>query len=410
MKIQSVSSHAYVEENGGWDVRAELSVSVGTMQGVGVFQRAWQAFVEGLVAPVQDAVITEPAPAPAPEPEPVVVAPAAPAEDVVVYATPSPAALFGMYIPDPIVHIENNVGAESAPEPVAEEAPKQKRTRKKAEPAPVEAPAAPKPEVVALFSPAVQAMRQEVEEQEQPDLFSAPEPTPAKVAVGTVKVGEHTFACTYSQTGVYTTCRVSIPEAQAEKLGIEPKQFSTTGDSKKEANQLLAEEIQDYLEVQSWKKTKAAPAVTPEPEPAPEPAPAPEPEPAPAPPAEPVPELTAADDPIIPTEVLRIMMDTRKLADTAVRSEVLALWCKHLYHVGGIKTTEEILAHMYKHQSRLIIFEKKPMGSSVPKLVTTLVEGYEKPVPQKRTAFKPEAPEAVTDVPGDEIDEDDVPF
>lgn len=392
MKIHSMSSHAYLEENGAWDVRTELSVSVGTVQDVGAVQRAWQAFVEGLVSPVQDAVVV--APAPAPVPEPVVVAPAPQADDVVVYATPSAPVRFGFYIPDPVVHIENNTASEPAPEPptapepapVVEEAPKQKRTRKKAEPEAMVAAPAP---VVA-----------QDEEAEQEDLFSAPQPKASRVAVGTVKVGDETFACTYNETGVYMTCKVMLTEEMAAKRGVPAKLFTATADTKKDAASIVAEEIQDYLEVQSWKsKPPAVAAPEPEPEPAPVPA-APEPEP----------ELTAADNPFVPPEVLRIMMDTRKLTDTAVRSEVLALWCKHLYHVVGMKKPEDILAHMQRQQVRLVIFEKKPFGSSVPKLILTLVEGYEKPVPQKRTAFKPEAPEAVTDVPGDELDEDDIPY
>lgn len=393
MKIHSMSCFANVEDNGAWDVRGELSVSVATVQDVGAFQRAWQAFVEGLVAPVQDAVVVEPAPAPVPEP--VVVTPAPQADEVVVYATPTAPLLFSMHIPDPIVHIENNVAPAPAPAPepepapaVAEEAPKQKRTRKKAEPEPAPVVAAPAP------APAI-------EDEEQPDLFSAPQPAPTKVAVGTVKVGEHAFACTYSETGVYITCRVSLPAALAEKLGVEPHQFAATGDTKRDATALVAEEIQDYLEVQSWLKKPAV-------EPTPAPAPAPEPEPTPAP-APAKPELTAADNPFIPPEVLRIMMESRKLTDSAVRSEVVTLWCRHIYE-AGITDVQAILAHMEKHQTRLTMFEKKPMGTSVPRLVHTLVEGYNKPQPQKRTAFKAEAPEAVTDIPGDEIDEEDIPF
>jgi hypothetical protein len=203
------------------------------------------------------------------------------------------------------------------------------------------------------------------------------------------------------------TCKVVFTDELAAKLGVPARQFTSTADTKKDAASLVAEDIQDYLEVQSWKsKPVAPPAPAPAPAPEPEPAPAPAPKPAPTP----EPELTAADNPFVPPEVLRIMMDTRKHTDTAVRSEVLALWCKHIYEVGGIKDPDAILAHMQRHQSRLVIFEKKPFGSSVPKLILTLVEGYQKPVPQKRTAFKPEAPEAVVDVPGDEIDEEDIPF
>lgn len=389
MKIHSMSCYSNQEANGTWDVRSTLNMIVDSVQDVGVFQRAWQAFVESLAAPaVQDAVIAQPAPAPAPEP--VVVTPAPQADEVVVYATPSPAALFNMHIPDPIIHIENNTAPAPAPEPapVVEEAPKQKRTRKKAEPEPAPAP------VVEAPAPVVQE-----EEAVQEDLFSAPPPKAAKVAVGTVKVGEHTFACTYNETGVYMTCKVVLTDELAAKLGVPARQFTSTADTKKDAAALVAEDIQDYLEVQSWKSKPAA---------APEPAPVPEPAPAPAP--APEPELTAADNPFIPPEVLRIMMDTRKHTDTAVRSEVLALWCKHIYEVGGIRDPDAILAHMQRHQPRLVIFEKKPFGSSVPRLILTLVEGYQKPVPQKRTAFKPEAPEAVVDVPGDEIDEEDIPF
>jgi len=392
MKIHSMSCYSNQEANGTWDVRSTLNMIVGSVQDVGAFQRAWQTFVESLSAPaVQDAVIAEAPTRPETRVEPasVVVELAPQAEDVVVYATPSPASLFSMYIPDPIIHIENNTAPAPAPAPApVEEAPKQKRTRKKAEPEPAPAPVVEAPAPVA-----------KEEEPAQEDLFSAPAPKAAKVAVGTVKVGEHTFACTYSETGVYMTCRVVLGEELAAKLGVPAHNFTSTGDTKKDAAALVAEEIQDYLEVQSWKNKPTA---------APEPVPAPEPPPAPAP--KPEPELTAADNPFVPPEVLRIMMDTRKLTDPAVRSEILTLWCKHIYEVGGIRTTEEILAHMNKHQTRLIIFEKKPMGTSVPRLVSTLVEGYNKPVPQKRTAFKAEAPEAVTDVPGDEIDEDEVPF
>lgn len=384
MKVHSMSSYSNQLADSSWEVRSTLSVIVPGVADVGAFNRAWQVFVEGLCAPVQDAVIV-PAPV-VEEPAPVVVAPAPQADDVVVYATPAPSVLFGIHIPDPIVHIENNttpvVQPEPEPAPVVEEAPKQKRTRKKAE-----------PEVAAPVSA-------QDDEDEQDDLFSAPAPKAAKVAVGTVKVGEQTFACTYAETGVYMTCKVVLTDELAAKLGVPAKQFTATADTKKDAASIVAEEIQDYLEVQSWKsKPPAAPA--------PETAPAPA---APAPEPEPEPELTAADNPFVPPEVLRIMMDTRKLTDTAVRSEVLALWCKHLYHVVGMKKPEDILAHMQRQQVRLVIFEKKPFGSSVPKLILTLVEGYEKPVPQKRTAFKPEAPEAVTDVPGDELDEDDIPY
>lgn len=394
MKIHSMSCYSNQEANGTWDVRSTLNMIVDSVQDVGAFQRAWQAFVESVAAPaVQDAVIAEAPTRPEPRVEPVVEAAPVQADDVVVYATPAAPVLFGFRIPDPIIHIENNttpaaepepvVGAE--PAPVVEEAPKQKRTRKKAEPAPEPVPAP----VVAQEA-----------EPEQEDLFSAPPPKAAKVAVGTVKVGDQTFACTYNETGVYMTCKVVLTDELAAKLGVPAKQFTATSDTKKDAASIVAEEIQDYLEVQSWKSKPPAPAPAPEPEPAPVVVPAPAPEP----------ELTAADNPHVPPEVLRIMMDSRKLADTAVRSEVLALWCKHLYHVIGIKTSEEILAHMNKHQSRLVIFEKKPLGSSVPKLVITLVEGYEKPVQPKRTTFKAEAPEAVTEVPGDEIDEDDIPL
>jgi hypothetical protein len=391
MKIHSMSCYSNQEANGTWDVRSTLNMIVDSVQDVGAFQRAWQAFVESVAAPaVQDAVIAEPEPAPAPVPEPVVVAPAPQAEDVVVYATPAAPVMFTLHIPDPVVHIENNTtpAPEPVPEPapvVVEEAPKQKRTRKKAEPEPVPA-AAPAP-------------APDIEDEEQADLFGAAQPT--KVAVGTVKVGEHTFACTYAETGVYITCRVSLPAALADKLGVEPHQFSATGDTKKDAASLVAEEIQDYLEVQSWLKK-------PVPEPTPAPAPAPEPEPAPAPvPAKP--ELTAADNPFIPPEVLRIMMESRKLTDSAVRSEVVTLWCRHIYE-AGITDAQAILDHMEKHQTRLTMFEKKPMGTSVPRLVHTLVEGYNKPQPQKRTTFKAEAPEAVTVIPGDELDEEDIPY
>lgn len=395
MKIHSMSCYSNQEDNGTWDVRAALNVIVSNVQAVGVFQRAWQTFVESLTAPaVQEAVIAEAPTRPEAraEPAPVVVEPAPQAEDVVVYATPAPAALFSMYVPDPVIHIENNTTPAPAPAPV-EEAPKQKRTRKKAEPE-----AAP---VVESLAPAPAPAPEEVE---QADLFSAPQPAPTKVAVGTVKVGEHSFACTYSETGVYVTCRVSLPAALAEKLGVEPYQFACTGDTKRDAAALIAEEIQDYLEVQSWLKKPAM-------EPTPEPAPAPEPEPAVVPASVPVqPELTADDNPFIPVEVLRIMMESRKLTDSAVRSEVITLWCRHIYEVGGITDVQAILAHMEKHQSRLTMFEKKPLGTSVPRLVLTLVEGYTKPQPQKRTAFKAEAPEAVTSIPDDEIDEDDIPF
>lgn len=383
-----------------FEVSCTLNVRCATLKEANAFSAAYAAFVESVSSSVQDAEVV-PAPAPAAQeqaPEP--VAPAPQADDVVVYATPAAPMAFNMYVPDPVVHIENNTAPVVAPEPapVAEEAPKQKRTRKKAEPVPVEAPQeAAKPPVASLFSEAVVALREQADEEEQADLFAAPA---AKVAVGTVKVGEHSFACTYSQVGVYTSCRVSIPQALADKLGVDAKQFECTADSKKEAAQLVAEELQDYMEVQSWKKAKVAPA----PEPAAEPEPEPEPEPAPAP------APVAEDNPFIPVEVLRMMLDTRKITDTTVRSEVLAMWCKHLYHVIGIKDGDAILAHMYKHQATLTTFEKKPMGSSVPRLVHTLVEGYEKPVPQKRTSFKAEAPEAVTEVPGDEIDEDDVPY
>lgn len=394
MKIHSMSCYSNQEANGTWDVRASLNLLLPTVQDVGAFGRLWQAFIESLNAPVQDAVIAEAPTRPEPRVEPVVEAAPVQADDVVVYATPSAPALFNMYVPDPIIRIENNTTPVAEPEPavvpepapVVEEAPKQKRTRKKAEPAPEPVPA-----------PAVAQ-----EEPEQEDLFSAPPPKAAKVAVGTVKVGDQTFACTYNETGVYMTCKVVLTDELAAKLGVPAKQFMATSDTKKDAASIVAEEIQDYLEVQSWKSK--APASAPAPEPAPEPAPVVVPAPAPEP------ELTAADNPHVPPEVLRIMMDSRKLTDPAVRSEVLALWCKHLYHVIGIKTSEEILAHMNKHQSRLVIFEKKPLGSSVPKLIITLVEGYEKPVQPKRTAFKAEAPEAVTEVPGDEIDEDEIPF
>ncbi len=378
---------------GVFEVYTSLSVQFPSLRQANEFAATFHQFIEDECTDVQDVVIVPPPVAE--EPAPVVVAPAPQADEVVVYATPAAPVRFGFYIPDPIVHIENNTASEPAPEPptapepapVVEEAPKQKRTRKKAEPEAVVAAPAP---VVA-----------QDEEAEQEDLFSAPPPKASRVAVGTVKVGDETFACTYNETGVYMTCKVMLTEEMAAKRGVPAKLFTATADTKKDAASIVAEEIQDYLEVQSWKsKPPAAPAPEPEPEPAPAAPAAPEPEP----------ELTAADNPFVPPEVLRIMMDTRKLTDTAVRSEVLALWCKHLYHVVGMKKPEDILAHMQRHQVRLVIFEKKPFGSSVPKLILTLVEGYEKPVPQKRTAFKPEAPEAVTDVPGDELDEDDIPY
>lgn len=66
--------------------------------------------------------------------------------------------------------------------------------------------------------------------------------------VGMVKVGEHTFACTYdySESGVYTTCRASISRELADKLGIKPKQFSATGYNKEEATKWIA----GYLEAE----------------------------------------------------------------------------------------------------------------------------------------------------------------
>jgi hypothetical protein len=295
------------------------------------------------------------------------------------------------------------------PSDAPSESPKKRRGRPPkseataAEPAPVVAEPAPEPAPAPVPPPApafVFSAAQERSAEPEAD----PEP-PAKLSGGVIKVDDQQFACTYKQTGVYVTCTVAITAELAAKLGVEAKTFSSTGDSKKDAGGFVSEQIADYLETQRWAALRkeaagSSPAMAETPAPAPAPAPASAPEP----------ELTAQDDPKIPPEVLRIMMESRKLADTAVRSEVVSLWTTHLIQKHGMLNADDILAHLTKHQVRLVMFEKKPLGSSVLRLIEALLEGNKRAPAAKAKAFKPE-PEAVTSVPGDdEIDESDIPY
>jgi hypothetical protein len=330
-----------------------------------------------------------------------------------VSITPAPQHEVVTYTPAPVLSAETErpvVEPEEQAEPVVEpveqaaavtEAPKKRRGRPpKAELAPEpEAPAEPVPE------PVIKAP--------EPAFFATPEPepepeTPSKMSGGTLKVNDQQFACTYSQTGAYVSCKVIINEEMAKRLDVEARTFTSTADSKKDAASFVVEQMADFFEMQRWSKQKftaSAPAKAAE---VPEVKEQPKAEPAPAP--APEPELTAADDPKVPPAVLRIMIESRKLTDTAVRSEVVSLWCEHLYVKHGITDPEAILSHMTRNQSRLVMFEKKPLGSSALRLIQAMTEGFKQPRPGKATAFKPESPEAVTSVPGDdEIDESDIP-
>jgi hypothetical protein len=372
-------------------------------------------------------------------PSRVVVTPAAPAPIVMagppapfVCITPAPQHEVVTYTPPPMPTAETErpvVEPEEQAEPAAE-APKKRRGRPpKAEvqpepvvedtpePAPVveDTPEpAPVVEELVLTAPEPEPAPAPVVKAPEPAFFAAREPepepeSPSKLSGGTLKVNEQQFACTYSQTGAYVSCKVIINEEMAKRLDVEVRTFTSTADSKKDAAAFVAEQMADFFEMQRWSKQKfvaSAPAKEAE---MPEVKEQPKAEPAPAP--APEPELTAADDPKVPPAVLRIMIESRKLTDTAVRSEVVSLWCEHLYVKHGITDPEAILSHMTRNQSRLVMFEKKPLGSSALRLIQAMTEGFKQPRPGKATAFKPEAPEAVTSVPGDdEIDESEIPY
>ena len=355
-------------------------------------------------------VVTPAAPAPivmAGPPAPFVCITPAPQHEVVTYTPP----------PMPTAETERPVVEPEEQTEAAAEAPKKRRGRPpKAEVQPEPAPVveelvltspepAPAPEPEPEPEPVVKAP--------EPAFFAAREPEPepeppSKLSGGTLKVNEQQFACTYSQTGAYVSCKVIINEEMAKRLDVEARTFTSTADSKKDAAAFVAEQMADFFEMQRWSKQKfvaSAPVKAAE---VPEVKEQPKAEPAPAP--APEPELTAADDPKVPPAVLRIMIESRKLTDTAVRSEVVSLWCEHLYVKHGITDPEAILSHMTRNQSRLVMFEKKPLGSSALRLIQAMTEGFKQPRPGKATAFKPEAPESVTSVPGDdEIDESDIP-
>ena len=375
---------------------------------------AFDKFLREQVRGPSRVVVTPAAPAPivmAGPPAPFVCITPAPVHEVVTYTPPPPM---------PTAETERPVvEPEEQAEPAAE-APKKRRGRPpKAEvqpepvvndtpePAPVVEElvlTSPEPEPEPAPAPVVKAP--------EPAFFAAPEPEPeppSKLSGGTLKVNEQQFACTYSQTGAYVSCKVIINEEMAKRLDVEVRTFTSTADSKKDAAAFVAEQMADFFEMQRWSKQKftaSAPAKAAE---VPEVKEQPKAEPAPTP--APEPELTAADDPKVPPAVLRIMIESRKLTDTAVRSEVVSLWCEHLYVKHGITDPEAILSHMTRNQSRLVMFEKKPLGSSALRLIQAMTEGFKQPRPGKATAFKPEAPEAVTSVPGDdEIDESEIPY
>ena len=374
-------------------------------------------------------------------PSHVAVTPAAPPPIVVagpatpfVSITPAPSHEVVTYTPAPMPMGETDrpvVEPDEQAEPAAD-APKKRRGRPpkaevQPEPAPiVEVQPEPAPVVEELvLTPPEPAPEPEPEPEPEPvveapapaPLFftvkpTEPEPEPEqsapKLAGGTLKVDDQQFACTYAQTGAYVSCKVVINDEMAQRLGVEARTFTSTADSKKDAAAFVVEQMADFFEMQRWSKQKfvaSAPAKAAE---VPEVKEQPKAEPAPAP--APEPELTAADDPKVPPAVLRIMIESRKLTDTAVRSEVVSLWCEHLYVKHGITDPEAILSHMTRNQSRLVMFEKKPLGNSALRLIQAMIEGFKQPRPGKATAFKPEAPEAVTSVPGDdEIDESDIP-
>ena len=380
---------------------------------------AFDRFLRDQVKGHGHVVVTPAAPAPivmAGPPAPFVCITPAPQHEVVTYTPP----------PMPTAETERPVVEPEEQTEAAAEAPKKRRGRPpKAEvqpepvvddtpePAPVvEELVLPSPEPEPEPEPAPEPAPAPVVKAPEPAFFAAPEPEPeppSKLSGGTLKVNEQQFACTYSQTGAYVSCKVIINEEMAKRLDVEARTFTSTADSKKDAASFVAEQMADFFEMQRWSKqkftasapTKAAEVPEVKEQPKAEPAPAPAPEP----------ELTAADDPKVPPAVLRIMIESRKLTDTAVRSEVVSLWCEHLYVKHGITDPEAILSHMTRNQSRLVMFEKKPLGSSALRLIQAMTEGFKQPRPGKATAFKPEAPEAVTSVPGDdEIDESEIPY